>query len=368
MMSELAVLVGLRGSQGLSRSSIKQSNATSSFGNTVIIQRALQAWGLDADELLREADIDPEIYQRTGKRVPFKSAEKLFSLVIERTGNPSIGIDLVEHMNPTVYQALGVALLCSSTLRNFCKRFERYFAVVSTLENAEFHETEDGGYIVESARVDYSELTRGVHADAFCAVVLKFMRIVFRPDYNLKRLELNWTPPEKYHDKYRKHFGCEVTFGAPLTVLYFDKDDLDIPLGGANASLAFQNDQSAKAILAELKKDNLQARVYARLIEYLPAGECSREKVAHSLYMSESAFQKKLKLEGTSYQALLDRTRSELSQHYLGKGGMSISEAAFLLGFTDSSNFSRAFKRWMGVSPSEYRHHEVDNAQEVSTH
>jgi AraC-like DNA-binding protein len=84
--------------------------------------------------------------------------------------------------------------------------------------------------------------------------------------------------------------------------------------------------------------------------------------------MSESAFQKKLKLEGTSYQALLDGTRSELSQQYLGKGGMSISEAAFLLGFTDSSNFSRAFKRWLGVSPSEYRHHEEDVAKGTAVH
>ena len=324
--------------------------------------------GIDADEVLREAGIDPAIYENSSKRVPFKLEDRLFRLVLDRTGDPSIGIDLVNYMNPTVYQALGLALLCSSTLRNFCMRFERFFDVVSTLESADFHETQDGGYIINRPRVEYSEVTRGVHADAFCAVVLKFIRIVHRPDYNLKRLELCWEPPEKYHDKYRQHFGCEVVFAAPLTIIYLDEADLDVPLSGANASLAFQNDQSAKAILAELKKDNLQSRVYARLIEYLPAGECSREKVAHSLYMSESAFQKKLKMEGTSYQALLDRTRTELSQHYLGRGNMSISEAAFLLGFTDSSNFSRAFKRWLGVSPSEYRHQQTGIADEQFTH
>jgi AraC-like DNA-binding protein len=128
-----------------------------------------------------------------------------------------------------------------------------------------------------------------------------------------------------------------------------------VKLSGSNASLAFHNDQLAQAILADLKKHDLRARVYARLIEYLPAGDCSREKVAHSLNMSESAFQKKLKAEGTSYQEVLDETRAELARHYLGKSGLSISEAAFLLGFTDSSNFSRAFKRWTGKSPSEFR-------------
>lgn len=359
----------MRAAWNLSSSSIKHSNASSSFGNAAIVRLALQAMGIDADEVFRTAGIDPAIYQRTGKRVPFELEDKLFRLVVERTGNPSVGIDLVEYMNPTVYQALGLALLCSSTLRNFCKRFERFFDVVSTLEGVDFIQTKDGGgQIVNRPLVDYSEVTRGVHADAFCAVVLKFMRLVYRPDYKFERLELSWHPPEQYHDKYRKHFGCEVVFGAPLTTIYLNKKDLDVPLSGANARLAFQNDQSAKAILAELKKDNLQARVYARLIEYLPAGECSREKVAHSLHMSESAFQKKLKLEGTSYQTLLDRTRSELSQHYLGKGGMSISEAAFLLGFTDSSNFSRAFKRWLGVSPSEYRHDEAVDSKGIALH
>lgn len=328
---------------------------TSSYKNTVIIRGALEARGIDADELLREAGIDPDVFGRSGKRVPFEAVDRMFALVVERTGDPSIGIDLVEHMNPTVYEALGVALLCSSTLRNFFRRFERFFDLVSSLERAVFYETDYGGYFAEEPQVKYSEATRGVHADAFCAVVLKFLRIAYQPGYAPRQLDLSWTPPKELHDKYRRHFACKVVFSAPVTAIHVNREDLDIRLSGSNASLAFHNDQLAVAILADLKKQDLRARVYARLIEYLPAGDCSREKVAHSLNMSESSFQKKLKAEGTSYQEVLDATRSELAKHYLGKSGMSISEAAFLLGFTDSSNFSRAFKRWTGDAPTDYR-------------
>ena len=331
------------------------SSPTSSFRNTVIIRGALDARGIDADEVLREAGIEPEVYENTDKRVPFESVDKLFRLVVERTGDPSIGIDLVAHMNPTVYEALGVALLCSSTLRNFFRRFERFFDLVSSLERGVFHETNYGGYFAEEPFVEYSDVTRGVHADAFVAVVIKFMRLVYQPDYAPKKVELSWTPPDECHDKYRQYFGANVEYGAPVTAVHVASEDLDVKLSGSNASLAFHNDQLAQAILADLKKHDLRARVYARLIEYLPAGDCSREKVAHSLNMSESAFQKKLKAEGTSYQEVLDETRAELARHYLGKSGLSISEAAFLLGFTDSSNFSRAFKRWTGKSPSEFR-------------
>jgi AraC-like DNA-binding protein len=71
--------------------------------------------------------------------------------------------------------------------------------------------------------------------------------------------------------------------------------------------------------------------------------------------MSESAFQKKLKAAGTSYQELLDETRTELAKHHLSDPDMSVDEVAYMLGFSDCSNFTRAFKRWLGVSPREYR-------------
>lgn len=321
----------------------------------MVIRGAMEALGVDADELLRDAGIEPEEYDHTEKRVPFEAVDRLFTLCVERTGDPSVGIDMVKYMNPTVYEALGVAMLCSSTLRNMCRRFERFFDIVSSLERAVFHETDYGGFMREEPIVNYSGTTRTVHADAFVAVVMKFARVAYSPDFEPRKIELISTPPEALYEKYYEYFGSSIDFGAEQTAIHFDTADLDAPMTGSNSSLAFHNDQLAKAILADLKKHDLRARVYARLIEYLPAGECSREKVAHSLNMSESAFQKKLKAEGTSYQEVLDDTRAELAKHYLGKSGLSISEAAFLLGFTDSSNFSRAFKRWTGSSPTEYR-------------
>ena len=329
--------------------------ATSSYKHTVVICEALESWGIDAHEVLRAAGIEPKDYEGTNRRVPFEAEERLFRLLVERTRDPSIGIDIVDYMNPAVYEALGVALLCSSTLRNFFRRFQRFFEIASSLEQAVFHETDDGGYFAEEPVVQYSSTTRGVHADAFLAVVLKFMRLVYKPDYVPRFVELGWTPPQALHDKYWQRFGSNIQFGADKTAVHVDASDLDAPLSGSNATLAFHNDQLAAAILADLKKHDLRARVYARLIEFLPAGDCSREKVAHSLNMSESAFQKKLKSEGTSYQEVLDETRAELARHYLGKSSLSISEIAFLLGFTDSSNFSRAFKRWTDCSPTEYR-------------
>jgi len=311
--------------------------------------------GMDADAVLKDAGINLQEYKDSNKRVPLKRVDSLLRLVIEQTGNPSVGLDLVEYLNPSVYGPLGLALLCSSTLRKFCKRLERYFDIVSSLTHGDYQDTTDGGQFIERTLVNYPETTIGIHADIFCAMILRFIRIIYRPDYNLERLDLSWTPPEKYHDKYHRHFGCQINFGAPLTIMYFAKDDLDILLSGANASLAFQNDQAAKAILADLGQEDLQTRIYTKLIEFLPDGDCSRRKIASSLHMSESKLQKKLRQKGTSYRAILDHLRIELSHHYLDRQDVSIIEIAFLLGYSDGSCFCRAFKRLTKISPAAYR-------------
>jgi len=102
-------------------------------------------------------------------------------------------------------------------------------------------------------------------------------------------------------------------------------------------------------------KLDLPSHVCSKLIELLPSGNCSRELIANSLHMSVSTLHEKLKRAGTNYQQLLHQTRKEHAEHYISQGDLSLTEVAYLLGFSDSGNFSRAFKGWEGISPREYR-------------
>ena len=79
------------------------------------------------------------------------------------------------------------------------------------------------------------------------------------------------------------------------------------------------------------------------------------EAIAKRLACSPRTFQRKLKQAGTSYTCLLDEMRQQLSVHYLREAPIAVSEIAFLLGFSESSAFHRAFKRWTGISPGEFR-------------
>ena len=329
---------------------------TSYYGNLLIVTEALKrSHGLDTDAMLEDVGVDLKSAAREDHRVPHSAVDRVWQLAVQATGDPCIGLHIADDMNPAVYRSLGVALLCSSSLRDFFQRFERFFAVISTLETVSFEEGSEFALLTDRREVDYSEETLGCHADAFAAFVLKFIHMLYKPDYSFQKVQMGWTPPEEHQHRYAEFFGCPVAFGFDTTSLFVDARDLEEELLGANPEIALQNDKLALNILDKMRKLDLPSQAYSRLIDYLPSGNCSRERVARSLNMSESAFQKKLKTAGTSYQELLDATRTELARHYLSDTEMSVDEVAYMLGFSDCSNFTRAFKRWLAMSPREYR-------------
>ncbi len=326
---------------------------TSYYGNLMVLSQGLARLGVDVPALHQQAGINAADYHGSNERIPWQLIDRVWELAVEHTGNPCLGLEVVEDLNPAVYRALGIALICSSSLRDFFQRFERFFAVISTLEVVEFRAEQDHAALIDHAIVDYSPSTIGCHSDAFAAFTLKFARMVY-PDFVPVKVRLAWTPPKNQQARYEKLFGCPLEYGCKDSALLVSLDELDTPLVGANPDLAVQNDQLALTVLDKLSELDLPTKVYAQLIHFLPTGQCSRERVARSLAMSESAFQKKLKSAGTSYQEVLDKTRKELAQHHLEQQ-VSVDEVAYLLGFTDTSNFIRAFRRWTGTTPRVYR-------------
>ncbi len=115
-------------------------------------------------------------------------------------------------------------------------------------------------------------------------------------------------------------------------------------------------DAFAKAITQRPADPNsLRRRVEARLEPMLENGEATLDKLASELGMSRATLQRRLKAEGTSFEAILDGLRQRLARRYLRKENYSVKKTAYLLGFSDPAAFSRAFKRWTGQSPSELR-------------
>jgi AraC-like DNA-binding protein len=158
-------------------------------------------------------------------------------------------------------------------------------------------------------------------------------------------------------EEYARTFGnAPVQFAAAFSGFEFNARCLDTPLHTADSSLHDVLRKHAEAALAELPRaETLTERVRSVVATELPGGASSVVRVAKKLHMSPRTLERKLASEGTTFSALLEEMRRQLAFRYVGADALDLSEVALLLGFSQTSAFHRAFKRWTGQTPLYYR-------------
>jgi AraC-like DNA-binding protein len=150
-------------------------------------------------------------------------------------------------------------------------------------------------------------------------------------------------------------FRCPVVFDAPSNSVLFARADMAAPLPTFNPTLAELHERFAGEYLRHFDRAQTSYRAREVIIRKLPDGEPRRDEIASELRLSERTLQRRLQEEATSFVRLLDDTRRELAQQYLGRLQLSLAQAAYLLGFADQRSLFRACKRWFKVSPGQYR-------------
>jgi AraC-like DNA-binding protein len=318
----------------------------------VAVAEALDERGINSSEIFAAAGIDISTSRDPSTRYSADQMTQVYQLSEEVTGDPSFGLSIAEHVHPTSLNALGYSLFASQDLESFCRRVVRYFGLVST--NA-VTEVESNAEEFRLSMLPAIGLTCYAPQDAWLATLLRFSRFIYRPTFNPIRVYLRRPSPGGSADQFNHWFCAPIEYGSTRNTLAFDIRDMTVRLPAANAELARQNDQAVVSLLRQISRSDIIARVRASFIGLLPSGECSKQNVAAQLSMSERTLQNRLVARGTSYSALLSETRRELAEQYMNQRLHSVSEVAFLLGFSEISSFSRAFRAWTGESPSGYR-------------
>jgi AraC-like DNA-binding protein len=179
---------------------------------------------------------------------------------------------------------------------------------------------------------------------------LSFMRWVTRSDIHPTHVNLTEEMPLDL-DAYEQLFTCPINFSGKENSLFFLKKDMLEPLVTSDDQLSDIHDQNLQVYRDRIKVQTFADKVKAILMEQLPSGEPKQETIAKLLHVSASTLKRRLKEEDVTYKSLLDETRPPLSLKYLVQESLSLTEITYLLGFSQSSAFTRAFKRWQGVSP-----------------
>ncbi len=328
-------------------------NATSLSSWAKAIKVTLDEQGLDSHALFSRAGMDMEALKDPNARYPLEQTSRLWRLSVEATGDPCLGLEVGRHVNQTTFHAMGYSLLASPTLKEVFERLIRYFRIVSDAAELSFVPAgSDYKFEIQNLSGDIQPTDEAL--DAMMSVLIRLCRALYGKHFRASRIRLRRpAPPDT--TVFEKVFKAPIDFDADETAMYLDAALLDAPLPSANAELARHNDEVLARYLAHFERSNIANRVHALLVEQLPHGEPSQEKIADGLHMSLRNLQRKLSAENTSYKEILNKTRHDLALSYMADSSYSISEITYLLGFSDTSSFTRAFKRWTALSPSEYR-------------
>lgn len=330
----------------------REATTLNTWANALV--RTLQARGGDVDALLRRAGLDAAMLRDPNGRVPVRSMARLWALAVEQTGDPCLGLKAAAFIQPATFHGLGMALLASQTLGDALQRSARFSRIVSSAADVQLVTTPRGLKQVMRWRAEVPVVEEAI--DLLMASTLKMGKLLMAPEtpHPLElRLRRQATPAMRA--EFEAHFGCPILFGDEENSLLIPQEWIDRPLPMANPQLARQNDLVVMEYLSRFDGARLAEKVRAELITRLPAGEPPRGEVAAALHLSEKTLQRRLKDEDTSYQQVLDEVRRDLAQQYLREGPVSVCEVTFRLGFSDQSSFTRAFRRWTGLTPGEFR-------------
>lgn len=317
-----------------------------------VIAQALQASGVDVASLFAEVGLDVASLRDPNIRIPSETMLRLIRKADAVSNDPVFGLSLAQYVHPTTFYSLGIAMYSSDTLRDFLARYVKYYRLITTNDSLQAEESE-GLYRMTATPI--SELdTVPTRVDGFAAITTKIIRNATDENFAPKHVALARPHPEGLAQHYLDYFLCPVEFDAALTILTLSSEQLDQALPTANPELTRMYEQITEEYLAKIDKADFPRRVQGELIRLLPTGVSGKEQVAEALYMSTRTLYNKLESAGTTFRQVLDETRCDLAQGYI-RQDLPIYEIAYLTGFSDTANFSRAFKKWTGKSPMEYR-------------
>jgi AraC-like DNA-binding protein len=318
----------------------------------------LTAEGLDARGLLVAAEIDPAALEVAGARLPTEKISRLWELAVERSGNPALGLAQHGVVRPASFDVVGYTMLSCANLRGAFERLVRYLLILSDALSMTISE-ERGVCRVTFELFGGNRPVPRQRIEFIFTTVIGFCRWIGGRDIHPVAIDLAYPVPAD-PAAYRAAFRCPVVFDAPHNSLQFSAADMSAPLPASNPMLADLHERFAGDYLQRFDHARTSYRAREVIIRCLPDGEPRRDEVAGELCMSERTLQRRLEEESTSFVQLLDDTRRELAEQYLGRLHLSLAQAAYLLGFADQSSFFRACRRWFDLSPGQYRSQLLD--------
>ncbi|MET0790473.1 MAG: AraC family transcriptional regulator [Polyangiaceae bacterium] len=287
-------------------------------------------------------------------RVPSSLLLQLWEYLPSRCPDESFGFWLAEQLQAPPLSLATWVISSSPTLGHGFERALRYQRLLHDEAQSELHCNDaEVAYRHQIGRPPFRAPNAAIEFGfvSFLQLARRLTGRVIVP----QRLQLRHPAPRDA-TRHAAFFGPGLAFSAEVDELVLDRASLELPVLDADPTLARIVEGHAEAALARLPASNaLGARVRAQINELLKEGTPSIEAVCARLHLSRRTLQRQLSAAGTSFGDELDQARHQLALRYLADTRVSLQETAFLLGFSEASAFHRAFVRWTGQTPANFR-------------
>jgi AraC-like DNA-binding protein len=311
--------------------------------------RLVRDLGGPLDEILEDAGLALEQIEQPTLLIPFDKQIRLLQIAAQRCAREDFALELAKRQDMAVFGALSILVVQASTVRRGLQMFARYLHY--SVQGVRLDMQEKGALLFYTVDSPFEIAARSNQFwDHALALMLTVTRMVCGPQWSPRSTFL-CRPEPADPGPYSRYFRGPVAFGSDFSGLVFERDVLERAI---SKSLRAVPDQLQHYLRTSFEGDFLE-QVRRVINSLLPTHNCTSTTVAQCLGYSQRTLQRKLAAEQTSFQQQLDQVRSELAITYLQEPRFSLTDIGELLGFAESGVFTRGFRRWFGITPSQWR-------------
>lgn len=317
-----------------------------------LVQQVLNARGMDSRRLLVESGLDPDSLLQEETRIPLSTAAVFMHRAIIESREPGLGFLLAEELRLPLHGPLGRAVMSSDNLREVLDMITRFISLRMPLLQVTTYR-EDRYSVIEFSGEGPAALMDFVLDAVTLGCVYMGQQIISARTHD-SFIERKGPEPACM-SRFREHIPVPIRYARRRNAVLFPVEWLDYPIRFSDAEVAQVSRAQCEQSLHQLTQDQgLRPRV-RRIVATSHPFPPRLGQVAQSLFMSERTLKRHLQGEGATYQEVVDDVRLERAEKLLTTTRLSLGQISDALGYADAANFTRAFKRWTGISPSAYR-------------